>query len=179
MASSSGKNIGRGRLLHVGFMVPLNELMFENEALQRELGHLNLRCNVYSAVLFYRDTNQDALHGWFDQRKRSSRNGYLRALFTNKKGDAIIEMDVDGKQFYLIASSHSSKSPIQLKREIAGGMFGERKPFAERIQVSCFAYKCDETAGFVECEAFITFKAEQEQKRQALQAKAEENSVAC
>jgi hypothetical protein len=177
MASATTNNSGRGRLLHVGFMVPLNELMVENEALERELGHLNLRYNVYSAVLFHRDSNQDALHGWFEQRKRSSRMGYLRAFYSNKKGDTIIETDVDGKQFYLIASSSTSKPPVEMKKDIARGLFGERKQFADRIQVQCFPYKCDANAGFIQCEAFTNFKKEHEQKNEDLKSKQEENTA--
>ncbi|CAF1288800.1 unnamed protein product [Rotaria sordida] len=152
MAAASNNNSGRGRLLHVGFMVPLNELMLENEALERELSHLNFRYNIYSAVLFYKTSNQDALHGWFEQRKRSDRTGYLRAFYSNKKGDAIIEMDVDG-------------------------LFGERKSFVERIQVSCFPYKYDADAGFIECEAFTAFKKEQTQKKDVLQSNQNEKPV--
>ena len=166
------------RILHVGFMVPLHELLSENEGLERELGRLDLRTNVYSAVLFYKDTNQDTMNGWFEQRKRTSRNGYLRAYFMNKKNDTIIEMDVDGKQFYLIASIHTSKSPIQMKQDITRGLFGERKVFGERIQVPCFAYKCDAETGFIECEAFATFKKEQQEKKEALKAKMQENNDA-
>ena len=177
MASATNNNSGRGRLLHVGFMVPLNELMLDNELLERELGHLNLRYNVYSAVLFYRDTNQDALNSWFDQRKRSSRMGYLRASYTNKKGDTVIEMDVDGKQFYLIASLSTSISPIQMKKEVAQGIFGQRKEFTERIQVACFPYKCGANAGFIQCEAFNNFKMEHEQKQKALKSQQEEKTV--
>jgi hypothetical protein len=177
MASAANNNSGRGRLLHVGFMVPLNELMLDNEALERELGHLNIRSNVYSASLFYKDSNQDTLHGWFEQRKRSSRIGYLRAFYSNKKGDTIIEMDVDGKQFYLIASSSTAKPPIEMKKDISRGLFGERKSFADRIQVPCFPYKYDADAGFVECEAFMHFKKEREQKKEELKSKQEEKIV--
>jgi hypothetical protein len=177
MASAANKNPGRGNLLHVGFMVPLNELIFENEALERELGHLDLRFNVYSAVLFYRNTNQDTLHSWFDQRKRSNRSGYLRAFYTNKKGDAVIEMDVDGKQFYLVAASTTSQPPVQLKQAVAKGLFGERRPFPERIEVPCFPYKCDAGAGFIECDTFIDFKKEQQQKKEALESNQEEKTV--
>jgi hypothetical protein len=168
MASAAS---GRARLLHVGFMVPLNELMSDNEALEHELGHLNLRMNVYSAALFYKDSNQDSLYGWFDQRKRLNRMGYLRGYYSNKKGDAIIEMDVDGKQFYLIASSTTSKPPLEMKKDISRGLFGERKQFLERIQVPCFPYKCEANGGFVECEAFMNFKKEQEEKKEALKSK--------
>lgn len=168
MASATNNNSGRGNLLHVGFMVPLNELMLENKALENELGHLNLRLNVFSAVLFYKNTNQDALHGWFDQRKRSSRIGYLRAYYSNKKGDTVIEMDVDGKQFHLIASSSTSKPPIEIKKEVCQGAFGERKQFADRIQVLCFPYKYDANTGFIQCEALTDFKKEQEKKQKDL-----------
>jgi len=177
MASASNNNSGRGRLLHVGFMVPLNELMLDNETLERELGHLNLRFNVYSAALFYKDSNQDTLHSWFEQRKRSSRMGYLRAYYSNKKGDAIIEMDVDGKQFYLIASSTTSKPPIEMKKDISRGLFGERKQFIDRIQVPCFPYKCDANAGFIQCEAFMDFKKEREEKKEASKSTQEEMNV--
>lgn len=162
--TTTSNNSGRGRLLHVGYMVPLNELIADNAALERELSHLNLRINVYSAVLFYKDTNQDSLHAWYDQRKRSDRAGYLRAYYSNKRGDTIIEMDVDGKQFYLIAALNSSKSPIELKKDISRGLFGERKQFSERLQVQCFPYKCDAEKGFIECEAFTNFKKEKEEK---------------
>lgn len=158
MASGSGTNSKRAHLLHVGYMVPLNELIERNASLENELGNLNLRQSIYSALLFYRDTNQDSLTAWYDQRKKSSRPGYLRAYYMNKKGDAVVEMDVDGKQFYLIASTSTSKPPIQIKQEIAKGLYGERKPFAERIQVPCFPYKCDTEVGFTECEAFKEFK---------------------
>jgi len=173
----ASNNSGHGRLLHVGFMVPLNELMSENEVLERELGHLNLRQNIYSAALFYKDSSQDTLHAWFDQRKRSSRIGYLRAFYSNKKGDTILEMDVDGKQFYLIASSSTAKPPNELKRDVFRGLFGERKQFAERLQVPCFSYKCDGNKGFIESEAFTIFKDEQKQKRDALQANKEEKTL--
>ncbi|CAF1136743.1 unnamed protein product [Adineta ricciae] len=164
MASSIQKNSTRPRILHVGFMVPLNEIMSESPVLERELGHLNLRINIYAAVLFYKDSSPDTLQMWFDQRKRSSRNGYLRAYYTKKNGDSIIEMDVDGKQFYLIASSATSQSPIEMKKDITRGVFGERREFAERIQVPCFPYKCDTNNGFTECEAFNTFKDEYRRK---------------
>ena len=177
MASATNNSSTRARLLHVGFIVPLNELMFENKTLERELSHLNMRHNIYSAALFHRDSNQDALHGWFEQRKRSSRTGYLRAFYSNKKGDTVIEMDVDGKPFYLIASSITSKPPIEMKKDISRGLLGERKSFAERIQVLCFPYKYDAEAGFIECEAFITFKKEQEEKRDTLQSQQEQNPV--
>ncbi len=177
MASATNNASGRGRLLHVGFMVPLNELMSENETLERELGHLNLRFNVYSAALFYKDSNQDSLHSWFEQRKRSSRIGYFRAYYSTKKGDTIIEMDVDGKQFYLIASSSTAKPPNELKRDVFRGLFGERKQFAERLQVPCFSYKCDGNKGFIESEAFTIFKDEQKQKRDAAQANQEEKTL--
>ena len=154
-----------GRLVHVGFMVPLNDLLSGNEALEREIGSLNLRWKVYSAVLFYKDTNQDTMHAWFDQRKRSSRSGYLRACYVNRRGDGIIEMDVDGKQFYLIASASTSKPPIQMKHDVAKGLFGERKEFAERIEVPCFAYKYDANNGFTDGEAFADFQEKQEQKK--------------
>ncbi|CAF3480448.1 unnamed protein product [Rotaria socialis] len=170
MAAAATNTPTRGHLLHVGFMVPLNELMFENEVLERELGRLNLRFNTYSAVLFYKTSDQGSLHGWFEQRKRSSRAGYLRAYYSNKKNETIIEMDVDGKQFYLIAASATSKAPIELKKDISRGLFGERKPFVERIQVPCFPYKCDANAGFIECEAFATFKEEYRNKRETLQS---------
>lgn len=158
---------GSVRLLHVGFMVPLDELLSDNEALERELGFLNLRSKVYSAVHFYKDTNQDTMRGWFDQRKRASRNGYLRACYVNKRGDGIVEMDVDGKQFYLIASASTSKPPIQMKQDVSKGLFGERKAFADRIEVPCFAYKCEAEGGFIESEAFATFKEEHDQKKTA------------
>jgi len=178
MASAANNNSGRGRLLHVGFMVPLNELMLDNEALERELGHLNTRSNVYSASLFYKDSNQDTLHGWFEQRKRSSRIGYFRAYYSTKKGDTIIEMDVDGKQFYLIAAATTSKPPNEMKKDIARGLYGERKQFTDRIQIPCFPYKCDANAGFIECEAFLDFKKEQKEKKEALKSEQEEiNSV--
>lgn len=157
----------RIHLLHVGFMVPLNELMTENVILERELGHLNLRSNVYSAVLFYKTTNQDALHAWFDQRKRSSRMGYLRAYYSNKRGDVIIEMDVDGKQFYLVASASTSKPPNEMKKDISRGTFGERKEFTDRIQVPCFPYKCEAQAGFIQCTAFEDFQKECNAKKDA------------
>ncbi|CAF0750026.1 unnamed protein product [Rotaria sp. Silwood1] len=177
MASAASNNSARGRLIHVGFMVPLNELMFENEALERELSHLNFRFNIYSAVLFYKTSNQDALHAWFEQRKRSARTGYLRGFYSNKKSETIIEMDVDGKQFYLIASSATSKPPVEMKKDISRGLFGERKSFAERIPVTCFPYKYDADAGFIECEAFTTFKKEQKQKQDALQLKQDEKPI--
>ncbi|UJR32844.1 hypothetical protein I4U23_020306 [Adineta vaga] len=166
MASSTMNNSVRPRLLHVGFMVPLNEIMSDNQLLERELGHLNLRYNIYAAVLFHKDSSEDALQSWFDQRKRSSRNGYLRAYYTNKKGDSVVEMDVDGKQFYLITSATTSKPPNQMKIDVGKGLFGERKEFTERIQVPCFPYKWDTNIGFTECEAFITFKNEQRQKQE-------------
>ncbi|CAF3349155.1 unnamed protein product [Rotaria socialis] len=137
MAAAATNTPTRGHLLHVGFMVPLNELMFENEVLERELGRLNLRFNTYSAVLFYKTSDQGSLHGWFEQRKRSSL---------------------------------TSKAPIELKKDISRGLFGERKPFVERIQVPCFPYKCDANAGFIECEAFATFKEEYRNKRETLQS---------
>ncbi len=178
MASVANNNSSRSRLLHVGFMVPLSELMSENEILEREIGHLNLRINVYSAALFYRDSNQDSLHAWFDQRKRSSRIGYLRAYYSNTKGDVIIEMDVDGKQFYLIAAATTSKPPNEMKKDIARGLYGERKAFSDRIQITCFPYKCDANAGFIECEAFLDFKKEQAEKKEALKLEQEKiNSV--
>jgi hypothetical protein len=170
MAEQSNTNRERHCLLHVGFMVPLRELMLDNPVLQRELGHLNLRSNVYSATLFYKDTNQDTLYSWFEQRKRSHRTGYLRAYFMSKRQDAVIEMDVDGKQLYLIAAATTSKSPLQMKQDIAKGLFGERIPFSERIQVLSFPYKCDTKTGFTECEAFVTFKNEYEKKKDASNA---------
>jgi hypothetical protein len=176
-ATATNNNSGRGNLIHVGYMVPLNHLMFENEALEHELGHLDLRFNIYSAALFYKNSNQDALHGWFDQRKRSSRMGYLRAYYSAKNGDIVIEMDVDGKQFFLIAALTTSTPPIELKKRVCAGQFGERKPFAERIQVPCFAYKYDANAGFIECESFTTFKNEQERKKEALKSEKEEKAV--
>lgn len=177
MASAASNDSTRPRLLHVGFMVPLNELMSENQELERTLGRQNIRYNTYSAVLFYKNTDQGSLHGWFEQRKRSSRPGYLRAYYSNKKGETIIAMDVDGKQFYLIASAATAKPPIQMKQEIARGLFGERQAFSDRIQVPCFPYKCDADAGFIECEAFTTFKEEQRKKKDALQLSQEEKSA--
>ena len=177
MASAATNNPARARLLHVGFMVPLQQIMADNEALERELGCLNLRSNAYAAVLFYKDSHQDTLHGWYDQRKRSSRTGYLRAFYANKKGDSIVEMDVDGKQFYLVASSTTSKPPNEMKKDVARGLFGERKEFPERIQVPCFPYQCDATGGFTECEAFTTFKNELQQKREALQSEQKDTTV--
>ncbi|CAF3298082.1 unnamed protein product [Rotaria sp. Silwood2] len=177
MAAAANNNSARGHLLHVGFTVPLNELILENEALERELSHLDFRYNIYSAVLFYKTSNQDALYGWFEQRKRSARTGYLRAFYSNKKGETIIEMDVDGKQFYLIASTATSKPPVEMKKDISRGLFGERKLFSERIPITCFPYKYDANAGFIECEAFTTFKNEQKPKKGALQSKQDEKTV--
>lgn len=168
MASTMNNNPSRVQLLHVGFMVPLNELMLENNNLERELGHLNLRSNVYSAVLFYKTSNQDALHAWFNQRKQANRMGYLRAYYSNKRGDAIIEMDVDGKQFYLVASATTSQAPNEMKKDISRGLFGERKAFADRIQVPCFPYKCEAEAGFIQCTAFLDFQKEYNAKKEAL-----------
>ncbi len=176
MASAANNNSGRGRLLHAGFMVPLNELMSENDAFESALGHLKLRSNVYAAVLYYKDASQDTLYSWFEQRKRSSRTGYLRAYYCNGRGDAILEMDVDGKQFYLIASATTAKAPNEMKRDIARGLFGERKPFADRIQVPSFPYKFDANAGFIECEALTDFKKEQAEKREALKVEQEKNN---
>lgn len=175
MASTVNNTPDRVQLLHVGFMVPLNELMFESENLERELGHLNLRSNVYSAALFYKSSNQDSLHAWFNQRKQSSRMGYLRAYYLNKRRDAIIEMDVDGKQFYLVASAATSQSPNEMKKDISRGLFGERKVFADRIQVACFPYKCDVQAGFIPCAAFLDFQKEYSAKKDALNAAKDEN----
>ncbi|CAF4338589.1 unnamed protein product, partial [Rotaria sordida] len=86
-------------------------------------------------------------------------------------------MDVDGKQFYLIASSAMSKPPVEMKKDISRGLFGERKSFVERIQVSCFPYKYDADAGFIECEAFTAFKKEQTQKKDVLQSNQNEKPV--
>ena len=152
------------RVLHVGFMVPLKELLPENGALEREIGHLDLRTNIYAAVLFYKNTNQDTMLAWFDQRKRASRSGYLRAYYMNKRRDMVIEMDVDGKPIYLIASLNSLQAPIQLKKEVAGSHFGVRVAFAERIQVPCFAYKCETDLGFIPSDAFTAFQKEQTEK---------------
>lgn len=156
-------------------MVPLKEIISDNEVLEQQLGHLDLRSNAYAAVLFYKDSHQDTLHGWYEQRKRSSRNGYLRAFYANKRGDSIVEMDVDGKQFYLVTSATTSKPPVEMKRDVSRGLFGERKEFAERIQVPCFPYKCDANAGFTECEAFATFKDELQRKHDAEQEAASAN----
>ena len=147
-------------------MVPLNELILDNEALERELGNLNLRINVYSAVHFHTTTNQDTMRSWFDQRKRSSRSGFLRAVYKTKKGDAIIEMDVDGKQIYLIASTATSKSPMQMKQDIGKGVYGERHVLTERIEVLCFPYECDTNTGFIQCEALAEFKKQHEEKKE-------------
>lgn len=160
----------RKQLLHVGFMLPIHELVFENDILNQELGQLDLRCNAYAAVLFYKDANQDTLHGWFDQRKQSSRTGYLRAYYSNKRGDSVVEMDVDGKQFYLITSAATARSPIEMKRDISRGQFGERKQFSDRIQVPCFPYKFEVDNGFIYCDALTEFQKEQQQKRDAIQS---------
>ena len=177
MAGAVNNHPTRIQLLHVGFMVPLSELMAENAILERELGHLNLRSNVYSAVLFYKNTNQDALHAWFDQRKRASRMGYLRAYYSNKRGDTIIEMDVDGKQFYLVASASTSKPPNEMKKDISGGSFGERKAFTDRIEVPCFPYKCEAEAGFIQCAAFLDFQKECNAKKDARQTTNDTNKT--
>jgi hypothetical protein len=161
----AGKSEG---LVHVGFMVPLRELMLENKALADQVGHLDLRCNIYTAVLFYRDTNQDSMEGWYQQRKRSARRGYLRAYYLGKQGDAVIQMDVDGKPLYLIASAHTMKSPIQMKTDIGQGKMGERQEFPERIEVACFPYKFENDTGFTECDAFAEFKKDHEQKMKSI-----------
>lgn len=160
MASSAPK-----QLLHVGFMLPINDLIFENELLNQEFGKLDLRSNAYAAVLFYKNTNQDTMESWFNQRKHSTRTGYLRAYYSNKQGDSVVEMDVDGKQFYLITSIATAKSPIEMKRDISRGAFGERKQFTDRIQVPCFSYKCQDNGKFVYCDTLNEFKKEQQQKR--------------
>ena len=141
--------------------------MLDNEVLERELGDLNLRINVYSAVLFHKTADQDTMRSWFEQRKRSSRSGFLRAVYKGRKGDAIIEMDVDGKQIYLIASTATSKAPLQMKQDIGKGEYGERHALAERIEVLCFPYECDTHTGFIQCEALAEFRKQHEEKREA------------
>lgn len=165
------------RTIHVGFIVPLNELLAENAILEHEIGYLDLRTNVYSAVHFYKDTNQDTMLAWFEKRKRTSRNGYLRAYYMNKRRDVIIEMDVDGKQFYLIASMHSSQSPIQMKQDIARGVFGERKTLTGRIEVPCFAYKYDNKLGFITAEALTIFQRDCQDRKEALKDSVQQDNV--
>ncbi|CAF3893902.1 unnamed protein product [Adineta steineri] len=156
-------NNNKNSILHVGYIVPLYD-MFDNEQLQTLFTNQNItfRSNVYSAMLFFRDKDQTTLSSWYDQRKNTVKQGYLRALY-KRKDDVVLEMDVDGKSFYLIAT-HCSQPPVAIKKEVNSGAYGA-KIECDRIQLPCFPYKCDQVNGFVQSDKLTQYKEEQTKKR--------------
>ncbi|CAF1145165.1 unnamed protein product [Didymodactylos carnosus] len=160
MAANNDK---RSKILHTGYMVPLN-LMFDNEPLQTALQDVTFRPNVYSAVLYFKDKDQCSINAWYDQRRNQIKTGYIRGVY-KRNHEVVLEMDVDGKSFYLVASVPSS-SPIEVKKAVNSGAFGS-KIECERIAVPCFAYKCSDE-GFTESNAFHKYREEQMEKQKKL-----------